>query len=191
MPRTGARCCRLAVSGWLSVLVLAGCTGGHVPLTPAGPGLIQPGTPNAVTDEVPVDVKTVWAIGSITLCLDGPGRVDVTSVAAYGGNVDVVGFGLRPNPFLAHGQMVGALDLTLKGLGIPAGPQALTIVCDQPEGNSSELVLQVRAGATSTRAKGVKVSYESAGQTRELSIEHGLILCLHPTDVNDATCKIR
>jgi len=64
-------------------------------------------------------------------------------------------------------------------------------VCDQPEGNSSELVLQVRAGATSTRAKGVKVSYESAGQTRELSIEHGLILCLHPTDVNDATCKIR
>lgn len=136
------------------------------------------------------NVQRDWIVGSLMVCLDRAGSVEVTKVEPSDRSVQITGFGIRPNPALHHQNLVGALSETLATAGIAAGPRTLSIVCDQPTGNSYELVVQLHGGASSVRTDGLDVTYVSDGQTRQLHIQHGLILCAHPQDKSDKTCKI-
>lgn len=175
--------------GAASVLLLAAFVGGAAllalrPMETAGPRLVIPGQMDGVTQRIRADLYPQIVIGSMTVCLDRPGAVRVTSVKPTGGTLDVTGWAFRPNPFLHGGEMIGDQPGALMDAGLaPEMPRNLTIVCNRPSGNSYELLVQLRAQAQSTASVGFTIRYEEAsGGTRELAIPFRVIMCQRKAD---------
>ncbi len=121
----------------------------------------------------------------MTLCLDRPGRVHVTSVVPTDGDLDVTGYALAVH---ATPDFAGDLDKTLTEAGISPGPDPLTVVCRDALGGSYELLVELRAGTRSTASSGFTVKYVSEGQPGELELPYRVIMCLHP---GDSACALR
>jgi hypothetical protein len=170
----------------VAALVAAGCSDSAVA------HLGQPAGTHWTGDSLQVNEHRDWLIGSMVVCLDRAGSVTVTvtGVTAYGGDVAVTGFALRPNPFPAGGQMLGSAVDGFAAEGLHPGPATVTVVCDSAPGAGDELVVQLHSdGQATTKAQGLAVAYTSEGQPGELKIPLGLVLCTKPA--NNPECEVQ
>jgi hypothetical protein len=137
-----------------------------------------------VTEVERADLYPELVMGSMTVCLDRAGSVRVTGVVPSDGTLDVTGWAFRPNPFLHGGEMIGDRAGSLRDAGfVPGTPEKLTIVCNHPNGNSYELLVQVRAVPQSTASSGFTIHYQTAtGDAEALTIPLRVIMCQHESD---------
>jgi hypothetical protein len=132
-------------------------------------------TVNAVT-------RKDWTFGTLMVCLDRPGRVEIREVVPDG-DLTVTGFATRPNP-MARGELgVGSVAETLEAQGLSAQP--LTLVCDGGGRNLHEIVVELRAGARTTSTKGFTIHYESEGLRLQRYYDKEIILCV---DEREGVC---
>ncbi|MEO6822921.1 MAG: hypothetical protein ABI468_11040, partial [Candidatus Nanopelagicales bacterium] len=146
------------------------------------------GPMNSVSDVQNVSGHKDWLIGGFPVCLDRPGDVHVTGVVAEDGNVQVVGYGLRPNPTRTGGTMVGTwpTDVTPPDPIRTQEKEALTYVCGTASDDFYELVVTVRAGTVTTHTDGFIAHFESGGVAGELVMPHGVTLCVRAVDAGCA-----
>jgi hypothetical protein len=168
------------------MVLLAACNAGESGGTkaPSGgrPRLVLPGTPANVTVQLPAKARQLYVHGSGIVCLDGPGEVKVTSVGFQSGALEVTGWAVRPLPepdqngttYLA-GDRPGA---TLKSRGIE-NTEVLTRSCEGPL-KPYEVVLQLRAGESSTQGEQVIVEYTSDGREGTVAVPERVVLCVRP-----------
>lgn len=150
---------------------------------PAGgrPQLVMPGSPSQVEIQLPAKHGQSFVHGSYTVCLDEPGQVDVTAVEFKSGDLEIVTWAVHPGPVPdAEGrrEFTGDLRGTLQSRGIE-DTELLTRVCDD-QGNSYEVVLQLRAGRASTQGDRVMVRYTSDGREGSLELPERVVMCVKP-----------
>jgi hypothetical protein len=169
---------------WVALLLAlsASCDGSQGDATAPPPGdraeLVIPGPPvgGGVTVQLPAKKEQSYVHGSFPVCLDKPGEVKVTSVEFKSGKAKITGWALRPTPESEFaGDRPGA---TLASRHIE-NTDVLTRVCDN-QGNSYELVLQLRAGTSNTDGDGVVVRYTSDGDEGSLELPDRVVLCVQP-----------
>ena len=139
-----------------------------------------PGSPSGdVEMQVPAKAHQSWVLGSYTMCLDEPGEVEVTSVEFQSGSLELAEWALRPNPGAEGKNFAGDWrGATLASRGIE-NTEVLTRVCDN-QGNSYELVLELRSGASSTEGDGILVRYTSDERAGTLFLPQRIVLCVRP-----------
>jgi hypothetical protein len=147
-------------------------------LWPWGPQLVlPPGPVNEVTVQLPAKQHQSWVHGSYNMCLDEPGEVEVTSVEFESGSAEITRWALRPGPEEGE-EFAGDVRGTLATRGIE-NTEVLTRVCDGQR-SFYELVLQLRAGESSTEGDGVVVEYTSDGRDGSLALPDRVVLCVRP-----------
>ena len=143
------------------------------------PQLEVPGSPSGgVVVQLPAKKHQSWIHGSYTVCLDEPGEVEVTSVEFKSGNLELAQWALRPNPGTEGKNFAGDVPGVLATHGIE-NTEVLTRVCDD-QGNSYELVLQLRSGESSTEGDGIIVQYTSDGANGTLALADHVVMCVRP-----------
>jgi hypothetical protein len=132
-------------------------------------------TVNAVTSKD-------WIFGTLMVCLDRPGHVEITQVVPDG-DLTVTGFATRPNP-MARGEVgVGSVASTLEARGLSGQP--LTLVCDGSGLNLHEVVVEMRAGEHTTSSRGFTIHYVSDGYRLQRYYDREIVLCV---DARDDVC---
>lgn len=173
----------------LLIPVLAPLTGcSATQMSPPAQLEFPPGSINSLADVQNATGHKDWLIGSFPVCLDRPGEVHVTGVVSEDGNVQVVGYGLRPNPGMTGGAMVGTWPADVKAPD-PITTQAkesLTYVCGTATTDFYELVVTVRAGTVNTHTDGFIAHFDSGGTTGQLVMPHEVTLCVRATDAGCA-----
>ena len=143
---------------------------------------MTPGTPSQVTTQLPAKQRQSYVHGSYPVCLDEPGQVDVTAVEFESGDLEITKWAVQPGPVPdAEGRTEFAgdwRDATLQSRGIK-DTELLTRVCDD-QGNFYEVVLQLRAGQSSTQGDRVIVRYTSDGRQGSLELPERVVMCVKP-----------
>lgn len=146
------------------------------------PQLVIPGTPSRVQTQLPAKPRQPYVHGSYPVCLDEPGQVDVTSIVFQSGDLEISTWAVRPGPMPdSDGNTELAGDwrgATLGSRGIENTEQ-LTRVCDDQR-NFYEVVLQLRAGESSTQGDRVIVRYTSDGREGSLVLPERVVMCVKP-----------
>lgn len=169
----------------VSVGLLAALVGSTVGLD--GPGqdvarLDGPPVFGSVKERANAVTRKDWTFGTLMVCLDRPGRVEIREVVPDG-DLTVTGFATRPNP-MARGELgVGSVAETLEAQGLSAQP--LTLVCDGGGLNLHEVVVELRAGERTTSTQGFTIHYESEGLRLQRYFEKEIILCV---DEREGVC---
>jgi hypothetical protein len=90
------------------LLVVAGCGFG------GGPHLHQPNYGGGISDTLSGPGEP-FLVGSLFLCLDGPGEVTIDQVRLVGADpgMKLTGFAVRPNPNLRGGHMIAMTPTSL------------------------------------------------------------------------------
>lgn len=99
-------------------MLVSACAGGW-----SGPSLRPAGSPNtSMGGFTKVSPAHHALLGSMLLCLTGPGRAVITAVRPNqpAGSIEVVGYAVRPNPLLTGGDMLGTEYGTLRTNGFSA-----------------------------------------------------------------------
>jgi hypothetical protein len=161
------------------------------------PSLIFPGGINSGRVGVPrAHLGDRWSIGmESTMCLDMPGKVELTGVAPMRPNgLRVIDFAVRPNQNWrptqgTPGAFLGEVRAPLLHFGFTR--RTVDVTCAPKIGRGYELavrVLKTTSGRAS--ASGWVVSYQGAWHSGTLDIPFGLVLCpTSPTDTGG--CKGR
>ncbi len=182
MPRSTRRGGRWVIAGAAAAAVAVTLTALvllRVNRVPNTARLVLPAGTHWVGDSIPVAKHHIWLLGATIVCLDKPGTVTVTDVQSYGGNVDVTGYALRPNPVLTGGTMLGGDSGTLTDHHLQPGPAPVTAVCDPTTGAGDELIVELRNDTQTTiKAQGLTVTYTADGRTDQLQVPHGIVLCV-------------
>lgn len=149
------------------------------------PSLILPGVANSVEVGVPrVHIGDRWSIGMEgTVCLDKPGKVELTDVALVRPRgVRVIGFGLRPNPSWkprapgVDGYFLGEEREPLRALGFTG--RTVDAVCNAKTGAGYEVAVRLlKTTRAEAGAAGWTVSYSSDGGNGTLQIPFAVELC--------------
>jgi hypothetical protein len=176
----------LVVMGILLSSTLTSCDGGEDDgsQAPGGgrPQLVFSGTPSQVETQLPARRRESLVHGSYTVCLDEPGKVDVTAVEFESGDLEITKWAVQPGPVPdADGRSEFAGDrrnATLQSRGIE-DTELLTRVCDGKR-NFYEVVLQLRAGRSSTQGDRVIVRYTSDGREGSLELPERVVVCVKP-----------
>jgi len=130
-------------------------------------------------------------IGSMFLCLTGPGRAVITDVRPVRpvGTVEVVAFAVRPNPLLTGADMLGSGRGTLQDNGFNTADRIVDTQCVSGSGQGYELGLELTVPpGTNAGTKGFQIDYAVGDHTATLTYPVGAILCSTPS-VDDAHCK--
>ena len=180
-----------------SVLVLAcACQGGAVGSGPrgvwSGPELSTGGPTNWSMNGLPgAGPSNHRDIGSMFLCLTGPGRAVITDVRPVRpvGTVEVVAFAVRPNPALRGADMLGAGAGTLQDNGFNTADRIVDTQCVSDSGQGYELGLELTVPpGTNAGTTGFQIDYRVGDNTANLTYPAGAILCSTPS-LDDAQCK--
>lgn len=137
----------------------------------------------------------VFAVDDILTCVEGEGAVELIAVELVEttGILTVVSFSTLP---ANTGDVVTHLDSQFQPpaeAGYPtSGPLIIDARCPSSPGSVDDpggyavLGLEVRRGAEPATSRGVRVTYESAGQVRTVVYPLGLVLCddLYPDRFN-------
>jgi len=130
-------------------------------------------------------------LGSMFLCLTGPGQAVITQVRPVHpvGTMDVVGYAVRPNPLLTGGKMVGTEYGTLQTYGFTRNKTVHIRCADPNSGQGYELGLELavppgmNAGATA-----FDIDYIVGGHAASLTFPQGAVLC-STSSIYDGPCK--
>ena len=173
---------------WMALcgVLLGACDTGESDGTQAPPGgrpqLVVPGTPSEIEVQMPTKAQQSYVHGSFPVCLDEPGEVEVTSVWFHSGDMQVTDWAVRPIPEAdedgtAHfaGDWRGA---TLESRGIE-NAEVLTRTCDGSD-KPYEVILELRAGESSTHGDRAIVQYASGGREGRLALTERVVLCVRP-----------
>lgn len=176
---------RATVAGFL--ITLATACGGW-----SGPSLRPAGNPNTSMGGFPqVNAGHHALLGSMLLCLTGPGRAVITAVRPIHptGTIEVVDYAVRPNPLLTGGEMVGTEYGTLRTRGFTANRTVDTPCGADNSGHGYELGLElsVRHG-TNAATNGWEIDYRIGGHTASTTFPQGAILC-STASLDDKPCK--
>ncbi len=126
----------------------------------------------------------------MVVCLDRPGAVRVTKVQALGGDLEVTGFALRPNPAGTGASMLGSSVDTFVSEGLDPGAATVTAVCGSAPAAGDELIVRLHSdGTATTKAEGLSVTYVSDGTSGQLAIPVGLVMCIKPPE--DPECTVQ
>jgi hypothetical protein len=125
------------------------------------------------------------------LCLTGPGRAVITAVRPIHpvGPIDVLGYAVRPNPFLTGGEMLGDVYGTLRTHGFTAN-RTVDAPCggaDSGQGYELGLELSVPPGANSGTT-GWEIDYRIGDHTASTTFPLGTVLCSTP-HIDDKPCN--
>lgn len=180
------------LTGVVAVLLIAvtGCdsTGGEVDPGPGArpPQLVSPGA-NPTESQLPAKRPgQPWVHGTYVICLDRPGTVKVTDVRFESGNLDVTDWAIRPNPAAEGRLLAGDVPGRFASQNIKSTGTTLTRVCDSQGANTYEVVLQLRAGKTTTQGTNIEVLYTSGGREQTLTLPDRVVMCMRPERPNCA-----
>jgi hypothetical protein len=131
-----------------------------------------------------------WSIGmESTVCLDKPGKVEITSVTPERPRgLRVVGFAVRPNQNWKptqgdRGEFLGEVRAPLQQLGFTS--RMVDVACERNTPRGYELAVRLLKTASGPAvASGWVVSYRASTHTKSLSIPFGVLLC--PAESADA-----
>jgi hypothetical protein len=178
---------RLAFAGFALMLAVGclGCGGS------SGPRLTD-GHPNPSMGGFPAVSPAHHALlGSMFLCLTGPGQAVITEVRPIHpiGTIEVVEYAVRPNPILTGGEMVGMEYGTLRTHGFTRD-RIVDTRCGGPNsGQGNELALELavppdmNAGTTA-----FMIDYTVGGHAASLIFPQGAVLC-STSSIDDGPCK--
>ena len=142
---------------------MAGSEDGRHPVSD-GVGNVAPGAP------------VVW--GSVLVCVSEPGTATITSVEPVDpvGGLTVDDFAVRPNPWKAGVDAVGAAHSDLEHLGFGTA-KTVDVPCGSPE-IGMELAIQAsRPREENAASYGWKVTYSAQGDTGTFEIPVSVQLC--------------
>jgi hypothetical protein len=149
-----------------------------------GPSLVFPGPTYAASVGVArAHLGDEWSIGmESTICLDKPGKVELTGVAPVSPQgLRVIGFAVRPNqswkPTQGRpGVFLGEVRAPLRDFGFVS--RTVDVACEHNTPKGYELAVRVlKTTSGPARAWGWVVSYREPGRTGTLGIPFGLLLC--------------
>lgn len=127
-----------------------------------------------------------WVHGTYVVCLDRPGTVKVTDVRFESGDLDVTDWAIRPNPAAEGRLLAGDVPGRFASQNIKSTGTTLTRVCDKEQANTYEVVLQLRAGKTTTQGTNIEVLYTSGGREQTLVLPDRVVMCMRPERPNCA-----
>ena len=133
---------------------------------------------------------TEISYGSIIVCLDRPGEIEVTDVAPLDPkNIRVDEYGLRPSPYWRHKPGLGDAVGDLRSVHFSSG-HTTTYVCNPKTGRASELGVVVQSEASGPASlSGFKITYRSGDRQGTLDYPLGIVLCTGKQDPNAATIR--
>jgi hypothetical protein len=181
-----------------SVLVFAcACQGGGLGSGPRGvwfgPELSTGGPTNWSMNGLPAaDPSKHRDIGSMFLCLTGPGQATITDVRPVRpvGTVEVVAFAVRRNPLLRGADMLGSGSGTLQDNGFNTADRIVDTQCVPDSGQGYELGLELTVPpGTNAGTAAFQIDYTVGDHTANLTYPAGAILCSTPS-IDDAPCKL-
>jgi hypothetical protein len=149
-----------------------------------GPSLAFPEPVNAAAVGVArAHLGDRWSIGmESTICLDKPGKVELTSVTpVLPQGLRVIGFAVRPNQNWkptqgVRGEFLGEVRAPLPHFGFTS--RTVDVACEHNSPQGYELAVRVvKTTAGPADALGWVVSYRGSGRTGTLEIPFGLLLC--------------
>lgn len=125
-----------------------------------------------------------WLVGAMPVCLHGTGEdVVLTGVRPHHGDVEVVAYTVRPNPYPSRQDMIGNSTKPFSAHGLaPYDGTPLALSCGKQNRQFYELIVQLRSGSVSTSTDGFDVTYTIDGAHRELTVPLKVILCAKPRD---------
>jgi hypothetical protein len=170
----GPRTVRMAIAGFLATLATA-CAGW------SGPSLRPAGNPNASIGGFPkVNANHHALLGSMLLCLTGPGRAVITSVRPIhpAGSIEVLDYGVRPNPLPTGGEMVGTEYGSLRTHGFTAN-RTVDVPCGaENSGHGYELALELSVPlGTDAATTGWEIDYRIGDHRASTTFPQGAVLC--------------
>jgi hypothetical protein len=148
------------------------------------PSLVFPMPVNSAALGVPrAQLGDRWSIGmESTICLDRPGKVELTSVTPVQPHgLRVIGFAVRPNQNWkptqgVPGDFLGAARAPLRHFGFTS--RAVDVACDHNSPKGYELAVRVlKTTSGSAVASGWVVTYRASERTGRLAIPIALLLC--------------
>lgn len=141
-----------------------------------------------------------YTVGDLPLCLSGPGSVLITAVTTTDptGNIALDSFGITPNE-MEHGHdgVADGPGPITRIVGEPAKSRTVDAQCAAVSGSTSApgvyhtdmLVLQYHSTTgKSAGATGIRIQYQSGGQSQTLSAVYGIMLCA-AGDVTTSYCR--
>ena len=175
---------RIAIAA-LGLLALSGCVGSqssqNAQPNPDPTGELRYAG-SAFSVLAPADEAHSVSFGSLELCATGELTVTTIKPVESHGDLAVVGWGHRPNPFAHGGTMLGAEPQSLVSLGFAATPVTLPSGCGAPEGTNPEFAVQVNRPVPGAAAwlVGLDIGYTvNDGQTKHLIVPWTLGYCGH------------
>jgi hypothetical protein len=126
-----------------------------------------------------------YTFGSIPICLDKVGTVQIDSVAAVNsqGGLSVSGFAVRP----LSPSLFGSQDRALVATGFN-GTDAVSQTCRHPPGGADRGVESPKHRDTTARADGILVYWHNESERGEVEIPFHIVLCEGP-DETIPTCQ--
>jgi hypothetical protein len=149
-----------------------------------GPSLTTPGPANpAWVGVARAHLGDRWSIGmESTICLDRPGRVEITSVTPVRPHgLRVIGFAVRPNQSWkptqgVRGAFLGEVRAPLQRLGFTG--RTVDVACQHDTPKGYELAVRLlKTTSGPAVASGWVVTYRASARTGTLAIPFGLLLC--------------
>jgi hypothetical protein len=175
--RVSSRTLGIAVLYAIVMISATGCFGGGAQL------VLTSEEVNEVSVQLPAKPQQSWVHGSYPLCLDEPGKVRVTDVRFQEGDLDIVDWAMQHAPVPDEdGKRMFAGDLpgTFESRGIE-DVGVLELECDG-QYSYYELVLELKAGETSSEGDGVIVRYISDGEQGAVAIPEQVVMCVRPEE---------
>lgn len=177
------RTVRQVAAGFLITLATA-CGG-------SGPSLRPAGNPNpSMGGFSKVSATHRALLGSMLLCLTGPGRAVISAVRPIHptGTIEVLDYAVRPNPILTGGGMVGTDYGTLRSYGFTANRTVDALCGADNSGHGYELGLElsVPPGANAGTS-GWEIDYRIGDHTASTTFPQGAVLC--STSFDDKACQ--
>jgi hypothetical protein len=158
----------------------------------SGPELSTGGPTNSTMNGLPSAGPSQHRdIGSMLLCLTGPGRAVITDVRPVRpvGTIEVVAFAVRPNPILNGADMLGSGVGTLQDNGFDTADRTVDTQCASDSGQGYELGLELTVPpGTNAGTSGFQIDYKVGDHSASLTYPAGAVLCSAPS-VDDAQCK--
>lgn len=121
--------------------------------------------------------------GGMNPCVD-KGSATVTKIAFdRSNNLEVTGWGSRPNPFEHGGHQLGGEKVTLAQAGFQTGPRRLANLCsrrtiDNSPNNDYEFAVEFRrTGAATGWSFGLMVTYRSGGRSHTSRWPLSYVMC--------------